>query len=208
MNVLQRVSRVAEKIAPGRSPSFAEAHVIKAIEEIALHGDVGRMKLSRDLELGEGETRTLIKHLKSEGLIEVSKSGIALSPSGRKVLSGLRALVSEAIEIPSTPLTVGPSNIAVRVKGGEGFIKYGLEQRDAAMMAGAKGATTLVFAKGRLTMAGTIEDVSKNYPQILSSLSKIGLDEGDVVIIGSADEMIKAELGAKTAALELFKLKP
>ena len=208
MKVLQIVSRVAEKIAPGRSPSFAEAHVIKALEEIALQGSVGRMKLSRNLKLGEGETRTLIKHLKSEGLIEVSKSGISISTSGRKLLSGLRASVSEAIEIPSTPLTVGPLNVALRVRRAEEFIKCGLEQRDAAIMAGAKGATTLVFTKNRLTMPGTMEDISKNYPQILSSLSEVGLEEGDVVIIGSADELIKAELGAKTAALELYKLMP
>jgi hypothetical protein len=31
------------------------------------------------------------------------------------------------------------------------------------------------------------------------------LNEGDVIIIGSADEKIKAELGAKTAALELLR---
>jgi hypothetical protein len=33
------------------------------------------------------------------------------------------------------------------------------------------------------------------------------LNEGDVIIIGSADEKIKAELGAKTAALELLRSK-
>jgi hypothetical protein len=33
------------------------------------------------------------------------------------------------------------------------------------------------------------------------------LGEGDIIIIGSADEKIKAELGAKTAALELLKFK-
>jgi hypothetical protein len=33
------------------------------------------------------------------------------------------------------------------------------------------------------------------------------LKEDDVIIIGSADEKIKAELGVKTAALELLKTK-
>ena len=86
-------------------------------------------------------------------------------------------------------------------------IKYGLEQRDAAIMAGAKGATTLIFTKNRLTMAGTEEDVSKSDPSILATLSKLSLNEGDIIIIGSADEKIRAELGAKTAALELLKSK-
>ena len=124
---------------------------------------------------------------------------------GRRLLSSLRTLVSEQIEMPSTPLTVGPFNVAVRVTGMKDSIKFGLEQRDAAIMAGAKGATTLVFTKNRLTMPGTGEDVSKSVPSIPASLSKLSLNEGDVIIIGSSDEKIRAELGAKTAALELLK---
>ncbi|MGA2310211.1 MAG: DUF4443 domain-containing protein [Candidatus Bathyarchaeia archaeon] len=207
MNPLETIGKVAGKIAPGRLPSFAEAHVIKALEEIGLQENVGRLKLSKDLHLGEGEARTLVKHLKNEGLIEVSKSGISLSAAGKRLLSGLRVLVSEQIDVPSTPLTVGPFNVAVRVKGIKDSVQYGLEQRDAAIMAGAKGATTLIFTKNRLTMPGTGKDVSKSDPSILASLSKLDLNEGDVIIIGSADEKIKAEFGAKTAALELLKSK-
>jgi hypothetical protein len=202
---LEVVDRVAGKIAPGRLPSFAEAHVIKALEQIGLQESVGRLRLSKDLHLGEGEARTLVKHLKNEDLIEVSKSGISLSATGRRLLSRLRTLISEQLDVPSTPLTVGRFNVAVRVAGIRGFIKYGLEQRDAAIMAGARGATTLVFTKNRLTMAGTEEDVSKSDPSILAALSRLGLNEGDVVIIGSADEKIRAELGVKTAALELLR---
>jgi predicted transcriptional regulator len=204
---IEVITKVAGKIAPGRSPSFAEAHVVKALEEISLQESVGRLKLSRDLHLGEGEVRTLVRHLKNEGLIDVSESGISLSEGGKRMLSRLRALVSEQMDIPSTSLTVGFFNVAVRVAGMKDSIKYGLEQRDAAIMAGAKGATTLVFTKNRLTMPGTEEDVSKSEPSILASLSKLCLNEGDVIIIGSADEKIRAELGVKTAALELLKTK-
>lgn len=205
MDPLETITKVARKIAPGRSPSFAEAHVMKALEEISLQGCVGRLKLSKDLHLGEGEIRTLVKHLKNEGLIEVSNSGISLSPNGRRLLSRLRTLVSEPLEVPSTPLTVGPFNVAVRVAGTKDSIQYGLEQRDAAVMAGAKGATTLIFTKSRLVMPGTNEDVPKSNRSALASLSKLGLREGDVVIIGSASEKVNAELGARAAAFELLK---
>jgi hypothetical protein len=207
LNPLETICKVAGKIAPGRLPSFAEAHVIKALEEISLQENVGRLKLSKDLNLGEGEARTLVRHLKNEGLIEVSKSGISLSVAGKRLLSGLRVLLSKQIDVPSTPLTVGLFNVAVRVKGPKDSVQYGLEQRDAAIMAGAKGATTLIFTKNRLTIPGTGEDVSKSDPSILDSLSKLDLNEGDVIIVGSADEKIKAEFGAKTAALELLKSK-
>lgn len=207
MDVLEKISKVADKTAPGRLPSFAQAHVIKALEEISLQKSVGRSKLSKDLCLGEGEVRTLVKHLKNEGLVDVSKTGISLSSSGRKLLFSLRTLMSEAVEVPLTPLTVGPLNVAVRVAGLKNSIKYGVEQRDAAIMVGAKGATTLVFTKNRLIVPGTEEDASKHDPSILASLSKLSLNDGDVIIIGSAVEKIKADLGAKTAALELLKSK-
>jgi len=207
LTALETVARVAAKIAPGRLPSFAEAHVVEALEDISGLGAVGRLRLSRDLDLGEGETRTLVRHLKNEGLIEVSRSGISLSEAGRKLLSGLRAVLSEQVAIPSTPLTVGRFNVAVRVAGMKNSVKYGLEQRDAAIKAGAKGATTLIFTKNGLVMPGTGEDMSKSGSSMIAALSKLSLNEGDVIIVGSADEKIKAELGAKTAALDLLKSK-
>jgi hypothetical protein len=207
LEALETVTRVAAKIAPGRLPSFAEAHVVEALEGIGLQETIGRMKLSKNLHLGEGEARTLVKHLKNEGLIDVSKSGISLSAAGKRLLSRLRGLMSEQVDVPSTPLTVGPFNVAVRVTRMKENVKYGLEQRDAAIMAGAKGATTLIFTKNRLIMPGTREDVAKNDPSILAALPKLGLKEGDVIIIGSAEEKFMAELGVKTAALELLKSK-
>jgi hypothetical protein len=36
-------------------------------------------------------------------------------------------------------------------------------------------------------------------------LSKLNPKEGDVIIIGSADEKIRAEFGAKMAAIQLLK---
>ena len=207
MKTLEIVARVAAKIAPGRLPSFAEAHVVMALEDISNVGTVGRLKLSKDLQLGEGETRTLVRHLKKEGVVEVSRSGISLSVAGRKLLSSLRAILSEQVEIPSSPLTVGRFNVAVQVKEMKNSVRYGLEQRDAAITAGAKGATTLVFTKNGLTMPGTGEVLSKTGSFIVAALSKLNLKEGDVIIIGSADQRFKAELGVKTAALELLKAK-
>jgi len=207
LKALETVARVAAKTAPGRLPSFGEAHVVEALEKINDEGTMGRLKLSRDLKLGEGEVRTLVRHLDKEGLIEVSRSGISLSEVGKELFSNLRTVLSEQVEIPSSPLTVGCFNVAVQLKGMGSFVKYGLEQRDAAIMAGAKGATTLVVTKKGLVMPGTGEDVSEAGSSIVAALSKLSLKEGDVMVIGSADEKLKAEFGAKTAALELLKVK-
>jgi len=192
VEVLELLDRITRRIAPGRSPTFTEAHV-------------GRLRLSKLLQLGGGEVRTLVKHLKSEQLIEVSTSGVSLSPRGRSMLSSLRVFMTEPLEVPSTPLTVGPSNIAVRVVGVRDFVRYGLEQRDAAIIAGAKGATTLIFSGNRLSMADTAEEVFSEDVAVHTLLSRMILEDGDVIVIGSADTKLRAELGAKMAAIRLLE---
>jgi len=167
---------------------------------------VGRIRLSKELGLGEGTARTLVKHLKNEGIIKISKYGIMLSENGKKMFSDLKSKISEGIKVPQSPLTVGPFNIAVLVKGMARKIKRGLEQRDIAIKAGALGATTLVFSRNRLTMPSNEEDVFKSIPSIHDMLvSKLGPKENDVIIIGSGENKTSAEIGAKMAALELLK---
>jgi Mn-dependent DtxR family transcriptional regulator len=61
--------------------------VIKALETISGEGAVGRTKLSELLGLSVGATRTLVKHLRNEGMIEVSRHGIMLSKFGEKIFS-------------------------------------------------------------------------------------------------------------------------
>ena len=206
MEALRVIEKVAGKIAPGRAPSFIEAHVITALEAISAGKRVGRIKLSEILGLSEGATRTLVRHLGNEGLIEVSKSGMVLSNFGEKVFSDLRSRISEEIEIPRSSLTLGSFNVAVLIRNAARSVKYGVEQRDAAIKVGALGATTLVFSRNKLTMPGVSEDIPQKIQPIQDALiSKLKPRENDVIIIGSANEKRAAEFGAKTVALELLK---
>jgi len=200
------IERVASKIAPGRAPSFNEAQVVKALEIIGAYGTVGRIRLSKELGLGEGATRTLLKHLKNEGIIESSRRGIVLSEYGKKLFSNLRSKISEGVEVPNSPLTVGPFNIAVLVRNAAHGVKRGIEQRDTAIKAGALGTTTLIFSRNKLTMPSSEEDVFKGISSIHDILvSKLNPKENDVIIVGSGENKTSAEIGAKMAALELLK---
>ena len=201
------IERVASKIAPGRAPSFNEAQVVKALEIIGAYETVGRIRLSKELGLGEGATRTLLKHLKNEALIEGSRHGIVLSEHGKKLFSNLRSKISEGIEVPNSPLTVGPFNIAVLVRDVAHGVKRGVEQRDTAIKAGALGATTLIFSSNKLTMPSSEEDVFEGVSSIRDMLvSRLNPKENDVIIVGSGETKSNAEIGAKMAALELLKI--
>jgi len=130
-----------------------------------------------------------------------------LSKYGEKILFELRSKIGEEIEIPRSSLTIGTFNIAILIRSAAGSVKYGVEQRDAAIKVGALGATTFVFSSNRLTMPGVGEDVFQNTQTIHDALvSTLKPKENDVIIIGSADEKRTAEFGAKTAALTLLRM--
>jgi len=206
LRLLEVIERVTRKIAPGPAPSFNEAHVVKALEIISKSGTVGRIRLSKELGLGEGTTRTLLKHLKNEGVTQSSRSGIFFSEEGKKLFFDLRSKLSEGVEVPSSPLTVGPFNIAVLVRDSAQAVRSGMEQRDIAIKSGASGATTLVFSGDKLSMPACEENVSGNMPMLHDELvTKLNPNQNDVIIVGSGENRKQAEIGAKMAAIKLLK---
>lgn len=196
------LERVASRISAGRAPTYTAVHVLKALEILDSPGGVGRQELARLMGLGEGVVRTLVRHLRSEGLLQVSREGMRLSDMGLKVLMEIRSLMS-SMELPETEITVGPYNHAVLVKGAVGLIRRGIEQRDMAIKVGANGATTLIYRGGGLQMPGLEMEVPAEIQRRL--LEGLDLEEGDVIIIGAGDTPLTAEIGAKAAALDLLR---
>ncbi len=195
-----------KKIAPGPAPAFNEAHVVKALELIGKYETVGRIRLSKEVGLGEGTTRTLLKHLKNEGVTQSSRSGISFSGEGKKLFSDLRSKLSEGVDVPSSPLTVGAFNIAVLVRDAAQAIGSGMEQRDAAIKSGASGATTLVFSSSKLALPHGEENLSESMPKLHDKLvTQLKPEENDVIIVGSGENRSLAEIGAKMAAIKLLK---
>ncbi len=200
------IERVTRKIAPGPAPAFNEAHVVKAMELIDKYQTVGRIKLSKELGLGEGTTRTLLKHLKNEGVTQSSRNGISFSGEGKKLFSDLRSKLSEGIDVPSSPLTVGAFNIAVLVRDAAQAIGSGMEQRDAAIKSGALGATTLIFSSNKLELPQEEENLCESMPELHDKLvTQLNPKENDVIIVGSGENRDLAEIGAKMAAIKLLK---
>jgi hypothetical protein len=167
---------------------------------------VGRIKLSKELVLGEGATRTLLKHLKSEGMTRSSRSGISFSEQGKMLFSVLQSRLSEGVEVPSSTITIGAFNIAVLVRDSAKAVGSGMEQRDVAIKSGASGATTLVFSGNKLSMPKCVDDVSEDAPVLHDELvTKLKPNQNDVIIVGSGETRQQAEMGAKMAALKLLK---
>jgi hypothetical protein len=198
---LAALKQVTDVEVVGKTPAFLEAHVLKALELIGA-SSIGRGQLAKELRLGEGTIRTLVGRLKGLGLLSTSRGGMALTESGREILSGLHELLMSS-DIPETTMTVDSRNHAVLVYGAAGVVRKGIEQRDQALMAGAKGATTLVREGGRLLMPGMEDPLD---PDVIEYIEEaMNPANGDVVIIGSSDDAFLAEIGAKSAALKLLE---
>ena len=185
---------------------FNAAHVVKVLELIGDYGSIGRIRLSKELGLGEGTTRTLLKHLKNEGITQSSRSGISFSEDGKQLFSDMRSKLSEGVEVASSPLTVGPFNIAVLVRDSAKAVGSGMEQRDIAIKSGASGATTLIFSSNKLSLPSGEKNLSESMPELHKKLvTQFNPKENDVIIVGCAENRHLAETGAKMAAIKLLK---
>jgi hypothetical protein len=163
---------------------------------------IGRQRLTALLGLGEGSVRTIIGILVSEGLVKADESGMRLTAGGRRRVEAAGLAVAT---VNARGLCVGECDVAVLVRGRASGVRDGLRQRDEAVKAGAAGATTLVFRRGRLLMPPET-DMDKSYPQLSRQVrAAFPLNEEDVIVIGSAPDLRAAEDGAFAAAVELIE---
>lgn len=203
--VIRTLTKVASRYAPSRMLSFDLVHVFKAMQLMETKKKISRSILIRDLGLGEGSVKTLVKHLKMNGLIENSNAGMWLTDKGRAMYLKLYSVIPAETDIPKCSIALGKFNHAVLVRGVAHNVKTGIEQRDAAIKSGAIGATTLVFSEEKLTMPDKELDWLRKEPKIHDLITtKLRPIDDDVIIIVSADDRKTAEKAAKSVALQLI----
>ena len=200
--VIHFLSKVVERHAPSRMLSFDLVHVFKTMQMMADNKRISRLKVMKELGLGEGSIKTLVKHMKMHDLIENSNAGMWLTNKGRTLYTKLHHSMPKETDISKCSVALGKFNHAVLLKDMAYNIRSGIEQRDAAIKAGAVGATTLIFKNQRLVLPGTDEDLMRNDQKIHSLIiEKLSPEENDVIIIGSSQDKKIAEIAAKSAAL-------
>ena len=200
---IKTLQEVSSRYAPSRILSFDIAHVFKALQLINTRGHISRDLLCRELNLGEGSIKTLVKHLMMENMIETSNAGTKMSDKGKKFFAELHSSIPAECKIPKCSIALGEFNYAILLKKLGSAINIGIEQRDAAIKVGGIGATTLLFRKGKFMMPTANIDSLRKEPQIYRLLiEELNPKDGDVVIIASSEKDRRiAELSAKSAAL-------
>lgn len=198
------VTGVATRYAPSRVLSFSEVHVFKTLQLMRKNRRVSRILLCKELALGEGVVKTLVKHMKMDGLILTTNGGTSMTMKGKTICEGLTSSIPAETSIPKCSVALGKFNHAVLLKDLSYVVRSGIEQRDAAIKMNATGATTLLYKDKKLVMPTNMnQDSLKKEPAIRKLLiERLEPEQEDVIIIGSSDNNSRtAELAAKNAAL-------
>ena len=152
---VKTLERIADRYAPSRSISFDIVHVFKALQLMNEKGHVSREILCKELVLGEGTVRTLIRHLKMHDLVETTNAGTKMSRKGDSFFAELLSSLPFETRLSKCNITLAKYNYAILIKQMSFAVKSGIEQRDAAIKMGASGATTLLFKDNKFLIPQT-----------------------------------------------------
>jgi predicted transcriptional regulator len=198
------MQQVAGKKAPGPSTTFTIFHVFYALELMAKK-PLGRNKLAEKLSVGDGAVRTIISRLREANLIETSKAGCNLTQKGNEICMQFKEIFPKQMDLAKSDLNQSDYNHAFLVKNCGEKVESGIDQRDAAIIAGARKALVIVYKKGHLYIESVSDNVEKQYPKAASQiLEQMKPQDNDVIIIAGAESALKAKRGAFAASWSLI----
>ena len=208
-------------------PTFEKVHVLLALFIFDENRDgIGRYRLQKELLIGEGTAKSLIKKLnKNIKFINVTderkRKGHFLTEGGLEYLNKIKKVIPIIKEGKSSILkdiiieTERLYTYFCLIKNAVHKISNGVSQRDAAIKISGSGATCLVFngedlifpSKSHLEPIDNDMVVNKTlhtYFELELSKENIKLEKNDVIAIGSGDNPQKARLATLNAALTLI----
>ena len=170
-------------------------------------GVIGRYRLARMLGASQGVARGILARMRTRGLITVRpRAGTKVSSKGRRQLHSLmvRHRLKLVQRFDQQILGLGPENVVFQVAGGLNQLGQGLEQRDAAIKAGAAGAVTFFFDGRMLRFPGVAEPVSRRSSITFSYLKeRLKMRKGDVILIAFGPTWWNAARGGFAAVKTL-----
>ena len=201
LKALKLIERVKKKKF-GPYPSFLPIDVLRAMWK--LEKRKGRARLSNELGIGEWSTRSILRFLKGENIVNVTPMGYKLTKKGFEFLSELRRYVVDRRTFPSTPLTLDKRSVGFLMRGKKPCRV--LDIRDEAVRTGASGITLLSFKNGRFCFVDSGDEVQSDYHPALSGVySKFKFRNGDMLLLCFGDEDDKLDRAAWTSFVKIYR---
>ncbi len=207
MNYLDAFMILRRIVRPGYGPlPYYGLEHVWAFMDLLFEGPIGRKLLSEKLSLGEGSVRSIIRGALRLDLIETSRRGCSLTDSGKAVVEAIKSKIRGPYHLSLGRLTVSSHDAVFLVGGAAGLVGSGISLRDAALLAGARGATTIVYSGGVLYIPMVSDDIREDYPDSYTLIMSLNPSDGDAIIAGTAEQYLQAELGARKAVLTLLHI--
>ena len=126
------------------------------------------------------------------GLVETSKEGCNLTKKGLAVWGQFEEIFPKRIEIPKSELAGSEFNFAFLVKNSGEKVISGIDQRDAAIIAGARKALVIVVKNGHLRIESVSDCIEQEYSKAANLLvEELKPLDNDVIIIAGSDSLLR-----------------
>ncbi len=180
---------------------FCDADVYWSLHVININGRISRCKLAEMVGVGEGSMRKILEYLRSWELVDINQTGVSINNAGLEFLDTIPIRV---VDVDISEYVRGSMAQGILVMGKYSKITNGAHQRDIGIRVGAVGCTTFIVKDGRIIMAPDWDMDTKD-PEAADKIRKAAEpQEGDVIIIGSADDKPSAVRAAVKAGLDMI----
>ena len=178
----------------GNIQNFTKIDILRCFLRFNKH--TGRQDLARELELGEGTIRTILKTLKSKKLLDSTKKGHFLSKKGNETLSQIYEFISTPRNVTMHNIYPNSRKIGVLIKNVPNLREL-YKLRDVAVRNKADGAIILKFES-------KLYAPESSYEQDYKELEKhFDFKDNDALVIAFSNQKREAENGALAIAVEL-----
>ncbi|GAY26088.1 conserved hypothetical protein [Desulfurococcaceae archaeon AG1] len=178
-----------------RGKGYSFYHAVKLLDLLSIKGPLGRALISRELGIGEGSSRSLVRCLRSSGLIETDPvGGSYLTDKGYEVLARWRGIITGSIcvkeRLDPSPWDLISVSCLHESRSGEVLAKGILNIRDTIVRSGCLGAMIIGVKGGEvyiLDTAGRPDINMSRTPLGARILDLCGGKDGTLVIVSSSD---------------------
>jgi hypothetical protein len=183
----------------GPMARYSDAHIFVALDLLQNCGRMSRKSLMKEMEIGEGSVRGMLKVLREWKFVEVSQTGITITDFGRENLGkfGIRL-----VDFSDERYAVSSCQQGVIVEGIAQKVTSGMAQRDIAIRCGADGASIFVMRDNRIIfpMSWSVDD---NDPELAGRIRATGIREGEALVLVDAKWPSTARIVAAAAGLAM-----
>ncbi len=192
--------RISQGTGHSTLARHTDAHLFAAMNIIMEEKTISRGRLSEELGLGEGSTRSIIDTMKAWKQVEVKRQGVSLTAIG---LETIMSIPMKFVSISSTKYVKGGYQQGILVKNRADRIADGMTQRDLGIRFGSDGASVFIMREDHIIFPKDV-DLDTSDPEFAERIHDLGIENGDVLIIVGSDDLPTSRISAAGIGLVLI----